>query len=1103
MQQNMSDEVALQRAMEESAREWYARNSDEPTTGFTRTSVATSSMVKSAGRDLAMDATVLRLGVEVGLMRNPDADTLVLIGEPPKMSYQTPSSYQRIISHYAQHHYVNSERLLSIGSSKFQQMLSIDKQTRLQRMYKKILPMGKPQGIKYVLDLRPPSEDEEAILLLTELSCPRNILNWSKAAAFLKVSPLMVDGQDDFDFIPDLAEKKSQFSISSTPLKTPDDKATKILKSSQRRAAKGTTQNDKEQKPPRRKLNLKGIMPRPPDPESELESESESEPEMQSSSNTAAKEPSHEAKSSTSYINDNRSSVHPDALLEYSPLRHRAAIERVMSAIELLDPHLDSAPKVWNFFGIAKHLECATHERINGWITKWVYAWPNSHFIQCNPEICYRIGLGIKSYDLTRASFSMLVGEEALSRVHNRGRPSGSLTIHGRLREHLDDDEQNRISHAAEHFVTTIYRTFQKLISMEQSFFSDLGKFCLVEGFQPENSTEDECRAVLIEALRGYVRGKILHVLNRLSPRLWSKQLHPLESNSRLHRDIFEHISGCTDFRAVYYDLTPEERLFTRSFWFMLKNERFAEPDDGGYVESDWWEELSPLTDGLDVMPIDMVQTVLKIRVNRFNELLIRRQQSRGHIGADQYAVHSYHAQVARNAPAPEPAHTETEDDPLEAMEHLTVSSSKRSSASFEPDTSSAGLKRQKKTPIQSIESRSAESDAPMSNTISTALPIRQRTAVTRRTEHADTTAAEQRDPSTITGRLTVTNPDPIPNPSDDEASASSSGVAKNPEAGQGLSEAATSSSGLANEALKESESDDDWWNIPMGNNTAGWQEWKYNNALGDEKSANTTDQHDEASGPTTGLILDWTQHTNIDRNVRYDPFFDTRGETFDLNQFLQALSSKIAMICSPVVDPPHIWQNDDKLPTGLMDTLMCLDEGSWKYLPLWAGGNDDGTGGVFDETNVPALESGGFSAPGPSIHTGASIASSDTSSFSDVASDAQSTVGKASAKATEGSVSSGSVHSINTNSDEMDSFWEIVRDRATGGIAESTVEGNGDKDGDMYEEDADDDESTERGSIGDHDQFEDDDSDDDDDDNEGVDHDDDNEDDDDGFEAL
>ncbi|KAJ5813195.1 hypothetical protein N7447_010218 [Penicillium robsamsonii] len=83
-----------------------------------------------------------------------------------------------------------------------------------------------------------------------------------------------------------------------------------------------------------------------------------------------------------------------------------------------------------------------------------------------------------------------------------------------------------------------------------------------------------------------------------------------------------------------------------------------------------------------------------------------------------------------------------------------------------------------------------------------------------------------------------------------------------------------------------------------------------------------------------------------------------------------------------------------------LTDTLTCLKYNEFQYLPLWAGGNDDETGGVFTDLIIPAMEVGGFSGPGPAVHTGSVVSISD--SLCEIKpSDTQSTIYGASHNAT------------------------------------------------------------------------------------------------------
>jgi hypothetical protein len=57
---------------------------------------------------------------------------------------------------------------------------------------------------------------------------------------------------------------------------------------------------------------------------------------------------------------------------------------------------------------------------------------------------------------------------------------------------------------------------------------------------------------------------------------------------------------------------------------------------------------------------------------------------------------------------------------------------------------------------------------------------------------------------------------------------------------------------------------------------------------------------------------------------------------------------------------------------------LLTLTDNELKYLPLWCGGCDDGTGGVFEDP-IPATDMGP-KGPGPGFHTGQTIPSAPAS---------------------------------------------------------------------------------------------------------------------------
>ncbi|KAJ0415211.1 hypothetical protein BJY00DRAFT_293883 [Aspergillus carlsbadensis] len=116
------------------------------------------------------------------------------------------------------------------------------------------------------------------------------------------------------------------------------------------------------------------------------------------------------------------------------------------------------------------------------------------------------------------------------------------------------------------------------------------------------------------------------------------------------------------------------------------------------------------------------------------------------------------------------------------------------------------------------------------------------------------------------------------------------------------------------------------------------------------------------------------------------EPYFSVYAFVQETHYYIRAYAGQM------------VSSNRPEMVYQLTDTLTCLTDKEFKYLPLWAGGCDDGTGGVYAE-QPPLAESGGFSAPGPAIHTGSGLSSYAPSSYSFI----ESTVHGASHRATEG----------------------------------------------------------------------------------------------------
>ncbi|KAH6631770.1 hypothetical protein F5144DRAFT_231372 [Chaetomium tenue] len=103
---------------------------------------------------------------------------------------------------------------------------------------------------------------------------------------------------------------------------------------------------------------------------------------------------------------------------------------------------------------------------------------------------------------------------------------------------------------------------------------------------------------------------------------------------------------------------------------------------------------------------------------------------------------------------------------------------------------------------------------------------------------------------------------------------------------------------------------------------------------------------------------------------------------TFNPARFYHVLSRETRALGDRHLPSHTIWMRDNEsatsIPLFLSDhQLLSLDDRELGYLPIWADGLDDGTGGVFQD-HVPSTDMGP-SEPGPAYHTGHTTAGTAT----------------------------------------------------------------------------------------------------------------------------
>ena len=416
-----------------------------------------------------------RLASELPLTYDPDGDTQIYIDPPAKQPEQSYASYKQYARRYTSPLVVKSSIFQALESPVFQSLFGPSAQFRVLRRRKLV---GKlPHRIKYVLELTPPTEGEEAVYQTTELCCSEGVRKWFRAGRRWKVAKTLIGGQEEYETVTQAPEAEVQFSLKSS--EAPDE---------------GPKSKD--------------LIP-----------------------------------------------------LEYSPVRHRSAIERFIAAANGDDPHLDSAPKVWTAFAVAKCFE-VTANPLTDYIVRWLRAFPNSYFLEVLPEVTLKIADGLQCYDLCRDVFAILVGEEALGTLR-RARapmPSARRAVYGRRKEDLPELFQTRIEYASKALVERVTKQYADLVSLDMDWLCQLPQYQKL--CQYDQSHLKPRMVELKKLLKSYVGGTI----NQLAC-MGCGWMVGGDEGRKADDGLFDE----TPWSFIWNELLPRERILTRSFWKLLR----------------------------------------------------------------------------------------------------------------------------------------------------------------------------------------------------------------------------------------------------------------------------------------------------------------------------------------------------------------------------------------------------------------------------------------------------------------------------------------------------------------------------------------------------
>ncbi|KAL2200497.1 hypothetical protein P885DRAFT_27441 [Corynascus similis CBS 632.67] len=132
---------------------------------------------------------------------------------------------------------------------------------------------------------------------------------------------------------------------------------------------------------------------------------------------------------------------------------------------------------------------------------------------------------------------------------------------------------------------------------------------------------------------------------------------------------------------------------------------------------------------------------------------------------------------------------------------------------------------------------------------------------------------------------------------------------------------------------------------------------------------------HNAIDDPVQPIFLEAVEHAAIAMDLMPNVVFRDHLSGFNINHFYDSLCREVRQLCAEHLPPRWSYDENERneVPLFLSDhLLLSLNEKELNYLPIWADGLDDGSGGVFQEVIPPAEM--GPSEPGPGYHTGYTV---------------------------------------------------------------------------------------------------------------------------------
>lgn len=696
--------------------------------------------------------------------------------------------------------------------------------------------------------------------------------------------------------------------------------------------------------------------------------------------------------------------------LEYSPVRHRSAIERVLTALQGTDPMLDSATKVWTTFAVAKNFDII-HSPLEDYIVRWLRAYPNSYFLEVLPEASHQIADGLQNYDLARDSFAILVGEEALDNLRHAREPRvHKRTTFGRKKEELPEHIHTRIEYASKSFLERMNTDFANFVGNGMQWIDELPEVRRLSACtQPE--LQDTVYK-LKNLLKEYVRGAIYKVLC---------VDYDIVPGPDLHHEGGHDLLPRLNRAAVWANMPLSERIMSRTCWEALRSNTTLQGASNLDLQKGW-----NVKGGLDKLSHTEKRELVRGTYREIKTWELRALMRNGQTHLDQSYI---------------PYHTFDT-----VQQELDPHSSARQLHNL-PDRTINGTQGQEQpwdllsTFNPNSDLYNAQRESNMEN-----LPKRPY-ALPDRTLNGAQDFATKNKASSSTSTQPVDVPKPLKrtqdfhdalSPSDDKQTEIDLrrkwpfGAARDDPVAQVLKRvdgvhvsslpsdrwsAAVSKLGESTGHGRENEGTStgiDPWRGYSDHLSHASEMLEHLAPRADLKPRQTMSKHERAMAdykswravhprpapkqplnPTKAApkkMLDltepdiWADYNDLDEDdgvqQQYQQYEDLVPKhdnwninVFELEKFFEQAQDYIITFATYKLRSSDLGCQTESLDLGIVNTLVCLEDSEWKYLPLWAGGNDDGSNGVYND-DLPTAEHG-FTTPGPEVHDGSTPANS------------------------------------------------------------------------------------------------------------------------------